>query len=117
MRRAMTVLVVAGSAGLAGCTAATYDGSPGYAGGYGYDYGYGAGPAPVYAAPPVGYGYGPAYAGGVYVGGYDRGPGWYRGDDGAWRRRGWERNLLSCTRARLRKAILSGSTRRRRLAI
>lgn len=92
MRRAMAVLVVAGSVGLTGCTAATYGGSTGYAGGYGYDYGY---PGPAYAAPPVGY-YSPGYTGGaLYLGGHDRGEGWYRGDDGEWRRHEWQNNAAN----------------------
>ena len=110
MRLRMAMFLIAGSVGLAGCTAGpdragadavgAYTALPAYAGGngYGYDtgaYGYVSGaPGSAYVAPPPVYEYGgPAYYGApVYVGGgYARGPGW-NGHDEDWRRRAWQNN-------------------------
>ena len=80
MRLRMAAFLIAGSVGLAGCTAGpygagavdvgAYTASPAYADGNGYGYA-SAVPGPVYVAPPSAYEYGgPAYYGApAYVGG------------------------------------------------
>ena len=83
MRLGMVALLIAVSAGLAGCTAVS--GGGGGHRRYGYGYGYDAAPGSIY-----GYG-GPSYVGVPTVGGggYVGDPGWYRGRDGDWRQRAW----------------------------
>ena len=100
MRLRMAAFLIAGSVGLAGCTAGpygagavdvgAYTASPAYADGNGYGYA-SAVPGPVYVAPPSAYEYGgPAYYGApAYVGG-----GYARGHDEDWRRRAWQRNAV-----------------------
>jgi hypothetical protein len=80
----MAALLIAGSAGLAGCTAVP-GGGLADTGGYGYGYGYNAVPAPIYS-----YG-GPSYVGAptFWGGGYVANPGWDRSGDGDWRQRAW----------------------------
>ena len=83
MRLGMEALLIAGAAGLAGCTAVPGGGGVADTGGYGY--GYDAVPSPSYS-----YG-GPSYVGvpAFSDGGYFANPGWYRSGDGDWRQRGW----------------------------
>jgi hypothetical protein len=83
MRLGMAALLIAGSAGLAGCTAVP--GGGGVAGTGGYGYGYDAVSGPIYGYGGPSYGGVPTFSGG----GYPAGPGWYRGDDGDWRQRAW----------------------------
>jgi hypothetical protein len=99
----MAALLIAGSAGLAACTADT--GSYGYGTGtYASGYGYDAGPS--YVAPPA---YG--YYGGGYVGvpAYGYGSyGWHHNDDRdrEWRNGGAERFLQQQNAALIRQQAL-----------
>jgi hypothetical protein len=77
----MAALLIAGSAGLAGCTAVP---GGGLADTGGYGYGYDAVPGPIYSYGGPSYGV-PAFSGG----GYFANPGWYRSGDGDWRQRAW----------------------------
>ena len=83
MRLGMAALLIAGSAGLAGCTAVP--GGAGVADTGGYGYGYDAVPGPIYSYGGPSYVGVPAFSGG----GYFANPGWYRSGDGDWRQRAW----------------------------
>src|ERR1700760_4752475 len=85
MRLGMIALLIAVSAGLAGCTAAESSGAgvtDRSAYGYGYDAGYDEPPGPLY-----GFG-GPSYVG-APIGGYGAETGWYRGGESDWWQRAW----------------------------
>jgi hypothetical protein len=84
VRLGMAALLIAGSAGLAGCTAVP-GGGLADTGGYGYGYGYNAVPAPIYSYGGPPYVDAPTFWGGGYV----ANPGWDRSGDGDWRQRAW----------------------------
>jgi len=97
MRLGMVALLIAVSAGLAGCTAALSGAvvADRSAYGYGYDAGYDEAPGSIYD-----YG-GPSYVGvpAVVGGGYGGGTGWYRGRDGGWRQRAWRNGAANSQQA------------------